>query len=94
MFIDDIFFIWTGSKEQLIRNLDELDTKHDTIKFQYKISKTSTYFPYAEKYIKNNKLDIKIYRKETDRQSFFHIDSENTKSLKNSIPYSQALRIK
>ena len=23
-FIDDIFFIWTGSKEQLIRNLDEL----------------------------------------------------------------------
>ena len=37
MLIDDIFFIWTGSKEQLIRNLDELDTKHDTIKFQYKI---------------------------------------------------------
>ena len=23
-FIDDIFFIWTGSKEQLIRNLDKL----------------------------------------------------------------------
>ena len=45
-------------------------------------------------HIKNNKLYTKIYRKETDRQSFFQIDSEHPKSLKNSIPYSQALRIK
>ena len=32
-FLDDIFFIWTGSKKQLIRNLDELSTKYDSIKF-------------------------------------------------------------
>ena len=92
-FIDDLFFIWTGSKEQFFRTLDELNTKHDPIKFEYKISKTSISFLDTEVYIKNNKIYTKIYRKQTDRQSFLYIDSEHPKSLKNSIPYNQALRI-
>ena len=45
-------------------------------------------------YIKNNKLYTKIYRKQTDRQSFLHIDSEQPKSLKVSISYIQAIRTK
>ena len=61
--LDDIFFIWTESKEQLIRNLGELNGKHDPIKFKYKISKTSISFLDTEVYIKNNKLYTKIYRK-------------------------------
>ena len=47
-----------------------------------------------EIYIKNNKLHHRIFRKKTDGQTFLNINSEYTKSLKNSIPYSQALRIK
>ena len=45
-------------------------------------------------YIKNNKLYTKIYRKQTDQYSFLHIDSEHPKSLKVSISYIQAIRIK
>ena len=45
-------------------------------------------------YIKNKKLYTKIYRKQTDRQSFLHIDSEHPKSLKVSISYIQGIRIK
>ena len=45
-------------------------------------------------YIKNNKRYTKIYRKQTDRQSSLHIDSEHPKSLKVSISYIQAIRIK
>ena len=45
-------------------------------------------------YIKNNKLYTKIYRKQTNRQSFLHIDSEHPKSLKVSFPYIQAIRNK
>ena len=89
-----IIFIWTGIKEQLIKNLDKLNTKHDSIKFKYKISKTSISFLGTEVYIKNNKLYTRIYRKQTDRQSFLHIDSEHPKLLKGSILYRQALRIK
>ena len=86
--------MWKRSKEQVTRNFDELNTKQDSIKFEYKISKTSISFLDTEVYIKNNKLYTKIYIKQTYRQSFLHINSEHPKSLKDSIPYSQALRIK
>ena len=93
-FIDDIFFLRTGSKEQLIRNLDELNTKHNSIEFEYKISKTIISFLGTDVYIKTNKLYAKIYRKQNDRQNFLHIDSEHPKSLRDGIQYSQALRVK
>lgn len=44
--------------------------------------------------IKNSKFYTKINRKQTDQYSCLHIDSEQPKLLKDSIPYSQALRIK
>ena len=93
-FIEDIFFIWTRTKEQLIRNLVELNTKHDSIKFEYNISQTSISFMDTELEIKNSKLYTKIYRKQTNRQSSLHIDPEYRKSLKHSISCSQTLRIK
>ena len=39
-------------------------------------------------------LQTTIYRKQTDRQNYLDARSEHPKSLKDSIPYSQALRIK
>ena len=85
---DDIFFIWTGNKEQLIRNLYKSNTKRDSVKFEQKIKKNN--FLDAELYTKNNKFYTKIYKKQTDQQSFVHIASEHPKSLKESIPYSPA----
>ena len=35
-----------------------------------------------------------LYRKPTDLQSYLHAHSDHSKSLKRSIPYSQAFRIK
>ena len=93
-FIDDIFFIWTGSKTDLEKILNQLNTKQPSIKFEYKISKERISFPDTEIYIKNNNLHTKIFRKKTDCQTFFKINSEHPKSLKNSIPYSQTFRIK
>ena len=87
MTIDNIFFVWTGSKTK--RN-----KKDKSIKFEYKISQKSISFLDTEVYIKNNKLYTKIYRKPTDRQNFLHYNSEHPKLLKDSIPYSQTLRIK
>lgn len=87
-FIDDIIFIRTGNKEQLIRNLYKSNTKRDSVKFEQKIKKKN--FLDAELYTKNNKFYTKIYRKQTDQQSFVHIASEHPKSLKESLPYSQA----
>ena len=36
-FIDDILFIWTGSKQQLIAFLNDLNTKHNSIMFNITI---------------------------------------------------------
>ena len=59
--------------------LNELNTKHESITFEYQISKTSLTFLDTEVYIKNNKLYTKIYRKKTDRQTFVNINSEDPK---------------
>ena len=93
-FIDDIFFISTGSKDQLITFLNDLNTKHNSIKFEYKISQSNIFNLDTEVYVKINKLYTKIGRKETERQNFLHISSEHPISLKNSIPHSQVLRAK
>ena len=64
-----------------MRNLDELNTKHDSVEFQYKISETSIFF-----------MDTVIFLWiQTDRQSFLHINTKHPKLIQNSIPYSQAL---
>ena len=33
-FIDDIFFIWTGSKTDLEKSFNELNAKHPSVKFE------------------------------------------------------------
>ena len=38
-FIDNMFFIWTGSKTDLEKLLNKLNVKHPSIKFEYEISK-------------------------------------------------------
>ena len=42
----------------------------------------------------SNKLQTTLYKKPTDHQSYLHANSEHPRSLKESIPYSQALRSK
>ena len=56
-----IFFIWTDNKKDLMKVLNKLNRKHESIKFEYQISKTSITFLDTEVYIKNNKLYTKIY---------------------------------
>ena len=43
---------------------------------------------------KGTKVETTLYRKPTDQQAFLFAKSEHPRSLKNSIPYSQALRLK
>ena len=84
-FIDDIFFIWRNSKTDVEKNLNEFNAKHPSIQFEYEISKEIISLLDTKIYIKNNKLHRKIFRKNTDRQTFLNVNSEHPKSLKNSI---------
>ena len=94
-FIDDIFFIWTGSKSNVEKFLIELNIKYTSIKFEYEIMKEWSSFLNTEIYIKNNKLKTKIFRKKADFQIFLNlINSEHPKLVKNIVPYCQTLRAK
>ena len=76
-FIDDIFFMLTGSKTDLERFLNELNTKHPSVEFEYEILKERISFLDTEIYIKNKKLHTKILRNKTDCQTYLNINSEH-----------------
>ena len=94
-YIDDIFIIWAGTRQQSIDFIGKLNQKHPLIKFEYHISNKAVDFLDTTVYTdESNKLQTKLYRKPTDRQNYLHRKSEHPTNLKINIPYSQALQIK
>ena len=40
-FIDDLFMIWTGSEQEQLHFMSDLNKKHYSIKFEFKYSQTT-----------------------------------------------------
>ena len=60
-YIDDIFIIWTGTKESCKEFIKELNLRHPSIKFDYTVSNKEVSFLDTIVYIdKNNKLQTKL----------------------------------
>ena len=94
-YIDDIFFIYTGGELKLHNFLQNLNSKHTCIKFDYELSSTSVAFLDTRIYIDNNRLtQTTLHTKPTDCHNYLHAKSAHPTHLKNNLPYSQALRIR
>ena len=93
-FIDDIFMIWTSSKEDLLNFIQEINQVHQSIKFTVEYSENSINFLDTTVYISNNRLFTKVYKKPTDRSLYLHKHSYHPENLKRNIPYGQALRLR
>ena len=94
-FIDDIFILWNGTREQLNEFIKQINTLHPTIKFEANYSFNSINFLDTHIYKnKDGKLCITLHVKPTDRQSYLHHKSYHPTATKRSITYSQALRIR
>ena len=93
-FIDDVFCIFTGSFEQLQEFKVYISSRMPTIKFTLEHSQQSISFLDVMVTKKSEQLDTKVYRKETDRNSFLDFSSYHTPGLKKGLPYSQLVRIK
>ena len=96
-FIDDILIVWTKSENKLKSFINETNKKHYPIKFGFKFSKEKmevldTYITLYKDH--NNPLRTTFYKKPTDRQNFLHVNFAHPLSLKESIPYSEALKVK
>ena len=75
--------------------MSDLNKNHPSIKFEFKYSQTIIEFLDVLFYkYHNNMLQTTIYSQQTDRQNYRDAWSEHPKLLKDSISYSQGLRIK
>lgn len=93
-YIDDIFFVWTHSEDELIKFITSYNCAHPNIKFTHSYSRTNINFLDVTVNIENGRLSTKLYRKPTDRQQYLHYHSDHPRHCKNNIPYSQAHRFK
>ena len=77
-FIDDLFMIWTGSEQELLDFMSDLNNKHPSIKVEFKYSQAKIEFPDVLVYKDhNNMLQTTIYRRQTDRQNYLDARSEH-----------------
>ena len=65
-FIDDVFFIWTDSEENVERFLKEFNGFHPSIKFTFEKSKMKVNFLDVVIKIKNGRLSTDLYSKPVD----------------------------
>ena len=66
-FIDNLFMIWTGSKQELLELMSDLNKKHPLIKLEFKYSQTTIeLLDVLFDKDQNNMLQTTTYRKQTD----------------------------
>ena len=92
-YIDDIFFIWTHGEKSLKKFMMEFNNFNPNIKFTYEFSEASINFLDLSVKLFNGKIQTSLYVKPTDHHQYFHFQSSHPKHTKNSIVYSQTLRV-
>ena len=93
-YIDDNFGATTMPREQLEAYCEYVNNHNPHIKYTFSISDESIPMLDTKLSIKDNKIVSSIYYKETDGHTYLKYNSEHPSSLKNSIPYSQFLRLR
>ena len=93
-FIDDIFFIWTDSEENLNMFLKHLNEFHPNLKFTYEKSKEKINFLDLVIKLTDGKIVTDLYCKSTDSHQYLHYDSCHVEHIKRSIIFSETLRLK
>ncbi|XP_063616051.1 uncharacterized protein LOC134789349 [Penaeus indicus] len=94
-YIDDIFGIFTGTEAELLEYHQELNKIHPDLKFTVEYSKKELPFLDTMVYMDaEGKVQTSVYHKPSNTHQYLHFQSCHPPSLKRSLPYSQALRIK
>ena len=94
-YTDDIFFFGKEMEKEMETFFNKINKKHPSIKFDHKYSISDFEFIDVLVYKdEKRRLQTTLYKEKTSRQSYLHATSDHLASLKNSIPYSQILRVK
>ncbi|KAL2095452.1 hypothetical protein ACEWY4_010171 [Coilia grayii] len=93
-YIDDCFFVFSGSVDMLHAFHGYLNTRLDSIKFSLEFNIDTIPFLDVQVNRSGSKLETSVYRKATDRNSLLMHSSYHPPSMKKSLPYSQFLRVR
>ena len=93
-YIDDIFMIWQHMEEELLSFINYLNTRVPNIEFTQEISKTEVNFLDVKVLKHETELTTTLYSKPTDSHDYILYSSAHPQRCKDSIPYSQFLRIR
>ena len=95
-FIDDIFFIWSGSYEDLSKFHEHLNSVHPTMKFdeyEHNEENNSCNFLDIKISITDGVISTDLYRKETDKPSALLPSSAHPGHIAKNIVYSMGFRL-
>ena len=93
-FIDDIFLVWTHGEEALQEFVAFLNSRVESMNFTVEWSHESVNFLDTKVKKEGTKLVTDLYCKPTDSHSYLQYDSAHPQRCKDSIPYSQFLRVR
>jgi len=93
-FIDDIFFIWKGPKENLLEFLSCLNSKNDRIKLTHVIDKSSISFLdlFLYKVANFSTLQFSTYQKPLNKYLYIHFQSFHPASNKRAFIRGELIR--
>lgn len=98
-YLDDIFGVWVGSREELENFVHTLNTHDPSIKLKHKITDDSidfldTTIYKGRDFAHTNKLDIKVFFKSTDTHALLYKSSFHPKHTYQGLIKSQLIRFK
>ena len=83
-FIDDIFFIWTDTEENIDKFFEDLNKFHPNLKFTYEKSREKINFLHIVIKFKEDKIITDLFCKPTDGHQYLHYDSSHAEHIKRS----------
>lgn len=93
-YIDDVVGAACCDRKDLEDFIEYVSNFHPALQYTHTISETSLPFLDINLRISNNHLQTSVYYKETDTHSYLHYQSSHPRHTKNSLPYSQLLRLR
>ena len=93
-YIDDCIGATSSSREDLNQFITAVNSFHPALKYTWEISDTSLVFLDIKVSIEGNGLCTSVHYKPTDSHSYLLYSSSHPSHVKNSIPYSQFLRLR
>ena len=92
-YIDDCVGATSSTRKELNQFLTAVNSFHPALKYTWEISNTCLAFLDIKLSIEGNGLYTSVHYKPTDSHSYLLYSSSHPSHVKNSIPYSQLLRL-